>query len=537
MLKDILERGYFPRELPSPFDTGAYAKLLSKTASPPGPFSYGAKGPKYLSRSFPYNLARRGKLRRALSIPNPVNFFHIASLVAEYWTDLQAHYSKTKQSLSCPVFSKKGRAFEWQGGFDRLSEAKLRVRNGARYFVRTDVSNFFPSIYTHSISWALHTKPIGKTLRAFSDNLGNKLDIAIRNGQEGQTKGVPIGPDTSFLMAELIATTLDSALVHKVGTNYYRYVDDYEFGCSTAQETDNVLGVLQEVLEEFELALNSSKTSIVELPANIDPLWIHELASFKFRSTQKGQAKDLMHYFDLSIDRFSQYHDDPVIKYAIKRTSSLDIKSANWSLYESLLLQWATAEPGVLEVSIDFIKHRADFGFPIDRDKIRHVLQHLVRLHAPRGHTSELAWAVWGMILFQLPIDEDIVKLLSSIENPVVALLCLDARNQKLIDPSYDFKYWSSLMNESELVGPNWLLAYEAALKGWLPPVGGTDYLRTAKGFSYLKSNNVHFYNVGRTFSYKPHKKKYWFFDTKISDYEDQVLKALASSDAIEPID
>jgi hypothetical protein len=338
-------------------------------------------------------------------------------------------------------------------------------------------------------------------------------------------------------MAELIATTLDNALVKKIGTKYYRYVDDYEFGCSTAQDTDNVLGVLQEVLEEYELALNSSKTSIVELPFSIDPLWIHELASFKFRSTQKGQAKDLMHYFDLSIHRFAEYQDDPVIKYAIKRTSSLDIKPANWPLYESLLLQWATAEPGVLEVSIDFLKHHADSGFPIDRDKIRHVLQHIVRLHAPKGHTSELAWAVWGMILFQLPIDQDVVDLLNSIENPVVALLCLDARSQKLIDPTYDFKYWASLMNEAELTGPNWLLAYEAALKGWLPPIGGTDYLPTAKGFSYLKSNNVHFYNVGRTFSYKPHKKKYWFFDTRISDYEGQVLEAMADQDPMDSSD
>ena len=306
MLKDILRRGYFPKELPSPFDTSSYAKLLTNAGSPPEPFSYGAKGPKYLSRCFPYNLARRGKLRRALSVPNPVNFFHIASLVTEHWTDLEAYYSKTDQFLSCPVFSSKGRAFEWQRGFALLPEAKLRTRNGARYIVKTDISNFFPSIYTHSISWALHTKHIGKTHRAFRDNLGNKLDIAIRNGQEAQTKGIPIGPDTSFLMAEIIATALDEALVSKVGARYYRYVDDYEFGCTVAQETDNVLGRLQEVLEEYELTLNSSKTCIVELPSSIDPLWIHELTAFKFRSTPKGQAKDLMHYFDLSIARFSE---------------------------------------------------------------------------------------------------------------------------------------------------------------------------------------------------------------------------------------
>jgi hypothetical protein len=218
-----------------------------------------------------------------------------------------------------------------------------------------------------------------------------------------------------------------------------------------------------------------------------------------------------MHYFDLSIKRFAENQDDPVIKYAIKRTSSLDIKPANWPLYESLLLQWATAEPGVLEVSIDFLKHHADLGFPIDRPKVKHVLEHIIRIHAPRGHTSELAWAIWGLILFSLPFDDDVVQILSLIENSIVALLCLDARNQKLIDPSANFTSWQSLMNEKELLGPNWLLAYEALVKNWLPVAGPTNYLKNTFGFSYLKSNNVYFYNVGRTFTYKPHKKNYFF--------------------------
>lgn len=522
MLKNLLKRGYFPRELPNPFETISYAELLAKTSVPPGPYSYSEKkGPSYQSRAFPYNLARRGKLRRALSVPNPVNFFHTASLVAKHWTDLETHYSKTYQSLSRPIFTKRGRAFEWQRGFDFLPAAKLRTRNGARYIVRADISNFFPSIYTHSIPWALHTKPIAKLYRDFKDNLGAKFDVVIRNGQEGQTKGIPIGPDTSFLMAEVIATSLDEALIKAIGTRYHRYVDDFEFGCTTAQESDNVLARLQEVLEEYELTLNSSKTSTIELPFGIDPLWVHELGSFNFRSTQKGQSKDLIQYFDLSIERFEENPDEPVIKFAIKKTSSLDIKPANWALYESLILQWATAEPGVLEVSIDLLKHHADLGFPIDRSKIKNVLEHIIRLHAPRGHTSELAWAIWGLILFSLPFEDEVVRILSSIENCVVALLCLDARSQKLIDPSTNFTFWESLMDEKELRGPNWLLAYEARKKNWLMPAGSTDYLKTAPAFSYLKTNDVHFYNVGRTFSYKPHKKRYWFFKKILSGYEE----------------
>src|SRR5688500_14084879 len=129
MLNEILKRGYFPREFPTPFDTTSYARMLGESAALPIPFSYGRKGPEYISRSFPFNLARRGKLRRALSIPNPINFFHIASLVTENWTELEAHYGKNGQSLSKPVFSMHGRAFEWDSGFELLHPAKLKTRN------------------------------------------------------------------------------------------------------------------------------------------------------------------------------------------------------------------------------------------------------------------------------------------------------------------------------------------------------------------------------------------------------------------------
>ena len=47
-----------------------------------------------------------------------------------------------------------------------------------------------------------------------------------------QTKGVPIGPDASFAIAEIVMTSIDEMLVPIVGNKYHRYIDDFEFGCS-----------------------------------------------------------------------------------------------------------------------------------------------------------------------------------------------------------------------------------------------------------------------------------------------------------------
>ncbi|SNX50955.1 Reverse transcriptase (RNA-dependent DNA polymerase) [Vibrio thalassae] len=226
-----------------------------------------------------FNLARRGKLRRPLSIPNPINYYQIAKLISDNWADFDAVFDRASQSISRPVEDDSTRALKWEKGFSFLPDSKLKTRTASRYILKADISNFYSTIYTHSIPWVLHTKSLAKQQRRFRNNLGNKIDTLVRNSQDQQTKGIPIGTDTSFAIAELIMSEVDKQLVTKVGTNYHRYIDDFEFGCKTLQEAEHTLSVLQEVLSQFELELNSSKTEIIKLPLEVDPQWLHRARS------------------------------------------------------------------------------------------------------------------------------------------------------------------------------------------------------------------------------------------------------------------
>ena len=56
---------------------------------------------------------------------------------------------------------------------------------------------------------------------------GNQLDLGIREHSRNKPS-VPVGPDTSFLIAEVIASTIDHALQEGVGLlRGTRYIDDY----------------------------------------------------------------------------------------------------------------------------------------------------------------------------------------------------------------------------------------------------------------------------------------------------------------------
>src|SRR5690606_19189462 len=139
------------------------------------------------------------------------------------------------------------------------------------------------------------------------------------------------------------------------------------------------------VLEKFELTLNSSKTIIIESPSPLDPIWLHELKNYKFRSGQTQQKNDFLHYFDLVMDYLKKFPNDPIVKYAILKSSSPLIYTKNWSAYQSIILQWSIAEPGILPIALDFIKYYESKCFSINKSELQGTLEFLIAEHAPMG--------------------------------------------------------------------------------------------------------------------------------------------------------
>ncbi len=76
----------------------------------------------------------------------------------------------------------------------------------------------------------MHEKDPSKVL---SRNIyGHAIDERMMWCQNQQTKGIPIGPDTSLIIAELIACHLDYLFLQKLKRKKidwigYRYYDDY----------------------------------------------------------------------------------------------------------------------------------------------------------------------------------------------------------------------------------------------------------------------------------------------------------------------
>jgi hypothetical protein len=416
------------------------------------------------------------------------------------WSLLTGITAQSHMSLSTPVWQESGRAIDSiPNVFEERNKRRAHIRSKSRYVLKADINQFYHSIYTHSIAWAIHGKSTAKANTSAEALPGNALDKLVRDSQDRQTTGIPIGPDTSLLIAEIILSMNDVELHKNHIENAFRLIDDYEFGCESLSEAERIREILQEVLYGYQLVLNSEKTYIIELPVAIESLPISQLRGYPFSDTspvnELKQRNEIIHYFDQAFAFSRQYPDDAVLRYAVSRLCGISILQANWPLCQDLLLQCVIVEPNTLDAVLNQLVRYRDSGFSLNLDHVSEVLNMVMGKDAPLGHGSEVAWALWASIVLGASVSDDSVKKVASMNDSIVAILMLHAKAKGLVSPSTDFSHFQSYMSTDELRGDQWLLAYEANTKGWLPSLGNHDHVNQDRCFAFLKNKGVYFYD------------------------------------------
>lgn len=510
----LLRVGYLPAQLPPPLHSrdlaDNYAALLAawKALDPKPP--KGAWNPK-APRSKPelFSVARVGHKRRATSITNPVAQTFLAQHVADRWGDFVAHYRKSRLSASHPRFLRHASRATSIPSMHLLYDRKISMAAGYRYMLKTDVSRFFPTIYTHSVPWALHTKAVAKKKTSPTGRyFGNLIDLAVRQGQDGQTIGIPIGPDTSHIVAELIATSVDLELKKRLKTwpAGFRYVDDYFLFFESKPEAENALAALVRSLNDFELQINFEKTATCSVIAITEDFWPHKLRSFEVAAARRRQLYDVHHFFELAKDLAVRNTDESVMVYALKRVSSTVIRKECWDAFEAHVCHVALAYPNTLQHVARIFSTYQRVGYPLKTARLSRLVNALIEDHAPLGHHSEVAWSLWMVKDLGLALSSENVDRLSEVHSSVCALLLLDLEQSGRLPKPPKRTYWKGFESVEALHGDLWLLSYEAGVRGW----GGLSdaHVQADPYFELLRQRNVRFYEIGASvsplFSVKP---------------------------------
>lgn len=244
---------------------------------------------------------------RSFGVIHPKIYHDLVFYLCNEWNFVLNHIfnDKTKifsYSFPIPVSSKN------EGGLSSLRSGRMiyeflemaendLVAEGYqyKYLLKTDIKNFYPSVYTHSIAWALHTK---KTIRtkgnraAFSKYLGLKIDKLCQYANDGCTNGIPIGPAISDLVAEILLSAVDrdcSEILSKENIDFIgvRYKDDYRFLCNNKVDANKIIKCLQRVMKEYNLFLNENKSDVKELPEGLFREWTAEYQQYSLRYSRK----------------------------------------------------------------------------------------------------------------------------------------------------------------------------------------------------------------------------------------------------------
>lgn len=463
--KNFLSRGYFPKELPPGFFSHHFAVYASSAV---GRRALGAYKPQdQFTECSKYNLALPGLNDRQLRLPHPYSFARLAKLTSKNLRRLLQKAGGSPFARSRPVYEiGQRRAIRTLFKPANLARERATARGGSRFVLKVDISQYYPSLYTHAVGWAIDTKLRDRASWSNTRLVGKQLDQCLMDLQGKVSQGIPIGNDISFLLGEVVLGQIDKKL--RVSANRgYRWFDDYEFGCDSREQAEHLLSELQRELERYRLRINPRKTLILELPQCASDTWHDALIDASKSAASSAHA--MVRYFDTAFQLVAHHMDLPVLLYAIGALFRFERpKGSVLRVAESCITQAMLSEPGCAQKGFALLKYWQLNGALLTPGLLQHTVEQLITRHKRRGSSSDIAWSLTFCISEGIVAPKSVGRTLSDVEDDVNCILALHASSLGLLPGLSEGRIESRLAKASP-DGPHWLSLYESVRQGYLP--------------------------------------------------------------------
>ena len=456
--EDLLYKGYFPKELPPSFFTELLAlnysaianELAHNEISKQKAFENAAnsiagltptqineekvklrqifKNRLNYSECGQFSIPKPGIARNIIKIPNPLHQGKLADIISNNYSEIEKLLKKSNFSTTKPIIETETNQGKRSVKHDNYGVfVELCVVNSFKYSIqlKTDIAKFYPSIYTHSIPWvtfggkdkfkknkALHRSDPAKVTSIY----GNDIDDRLMWCQNQQTIGIPIGPDTSFICAEIIACHIDELFEKrlkkkKIDFIGYRYYDDFSLYFNSELDAQIALTELKVILNEFELRINDDKTSINKTHNELESDWALAIKSYYFRPSEKDQKEDIWNFFSIAFKHSEKHPNESVLRLALNKFNFVRIEKHNWDFFESLVFRLGLSDTGALQ---KIAKLLISYKTLVNKPKLKSFCYEIIRRHVEKRHDYELTWALWLLNEFNIQpikvIFEDVLQ-------------------------------------------------------------------------------------------------------------------------------
>jgi hypothetical protein len=375
----------------------------------------------------------------------------------------------------------------------------IKASLGYKYRLKIDIANCYNSIYTHSISWAvcgkneakqyLRTKEPQALKNAYE--MADNLDSAVRNQKNGETNGILTGPFTSRIISEIILCAIDKKLMEREFC-FRRYVDDYKFYFRTESQAQGSLPTIENILNEYNLNLNITKTAIEKFPFEI-------ISNIKEKLKTAFEEDGVFGVLNVA----SQLYfggEKGAYKYALKYIREKEPKKEDFQFVLPLLINIMLVEPKNARFAIAYlIKHTSYW----DKNAVEKTIND--ELSNSLGNGLQQETLTFIQMIKELKLDLSVENLISILKSQndfaiIIALDLLRNREKNVERKSGELEKISDALKElSESLkgetfsGSRWLLLHEMRLNNLLkreliPSPQKDDF------FNLLLDNNIGFY-------------------------------------------
>jgi len=289
---------------------------------------------------------------RPYELIHPVIYVSLVNVICEggNWELIMQRFRDFQDGVvyccSAPVMSvdhQTDAATQVRNWWQSVEQRSLSYSLEFNHLLHTDVTDCYGSLYTHSISWAIHGLGEGKNNRGKNSLLGNKIDSHIQASRYGQTNGIAQGSVLMDLIAELVLGYVDEQINAELGEcddiRILRYRDDFRIFANSDERAEEVLKIVSDNLRSVGMKLGVAKTiasrNVVEGSVKPDKLagielqdlgnanaktiqkQLLRLHSFGQRFTNSGALRRLVSEFHTSVSSQKEVPDDLDVQVAI----------------------------------------------------------------------------------------------------------------------------------------------------------------------------------------------------------------------------
>ena len=443
------------------------------------------------------------KGRRNFALVHPLSQLRFSLLITEHRVAIRRIISGSGISLYLTDESPKDhRAFSGLH-FESWGPRRQHIYSECHFILKADISRFFHTIYTHSIPWAVLGKSKTKHMlqhdrKSLEKHWSHKLDMALQACQSRETFGIPVGPDTSRIVAEILLAGVESdeKLVDLIVSQpSCRLVDDYTIGFNEESSARSALSALRDALWGFNLQLNEEKTTIASARDPIDERWKHEFLSLRVADrNSKTQESDIYRLVDMTLHFCANANSGQPATFACRRIARLSRIERNFGIIVDALFRLSREFPSCISHVAEFLINNQSLCDDTKiKTRIKRWVTATIQTHLSHGHDYEVAWALVISGVLRIPVDKEVMELFDRVPNSVVfAVLGMLHERGLLLFPLSNWP-WRAQFRRSGLYGEHWLPFYEAVLRNWTKDKKIVSAVKSHPIFSKMLAQRVTF--------------------------------------------